>query len=698
MKKVLLCFAFASASMVGNAQSFMETISPSFNNPAIKLDCKLFDGNYNRTDDFVDVLAISGDSMVYDVDKNVFAPMRGNIFSIYAIQGFEGKASDSAATVYASINKSDKDPATGDVGGLIMFKIKRDKTSGWKVITENFGGPDDRDIYFTKVNFAGVGGTIGNQGMAFGNVNTGISKKMFLIEDISMIKSNKDLVGIYDTTDYKYPAKYTKATQSRSIIDANRSVKKYQSLGWPVQVNVETGTVTGKAHRFGRGVTSILDFGAETYLVLGGNPSVLLKYDPYTTSAKEENIDFGKGPVDIDGDGGIYLSAYKQNEDGIGSFIKLNNTVKVDSVLGLLPGTIDNPKPVMGMIPTYEQNFDSLMVLKEVALRAGATMFANIGDIALSKDEYGDDVILLTEKGVDASGAAYNTGAATNAKLAKHLQELDAKDNSVDKSFADPFGRVLAIGDVSSQTSNPMSLYTIAEGGSAINGTFFSNPNKLEVFLMPVEGGVEVILIKEDVPAITKGRNPAEISSFSQRVNEIFALESQKGLITSSVGQLKFGVYPALAAITPDLKLVLAGSNGSSFTSNSYISGTSGTNHITFTENSTKTYLTVVNGINGTDKSMILAVRDIYSAPRPCLEPTGILDNNEYTKGGFQVWPNPTKASIETNEIGNYSLLNLNGQEVLKIQADNKLDMSALPKGMYYLKNQKGNIEKVVKE
>ena len=248
MKKVLLCFAFASASVAGNAQSFMETISPSFNNPTIKLDCKLFVGDYSQKDDFVDVLAISGDSMVYDADKNVFAPMRGNIYSIYAVQqqGI-GAASDSAATVYASINKSDKDPVTGDVGGLIMFKIKRDKASGaWKVITENFGGPDDRDIYYTKVSFAGVGGTIGNQNMIYTSNKASISKRMLITEDVSMIKSNKDLVGIYDTTDYKYPTKYTKAAQPRSIIEANRSVKKYQSLGWPVQVNLETGAVIGR--------------------------------------------------------------------------------------------------------------------------------------------------------------------------------------------------------------------------------------------------------------------------------------------------------------------------------------------------------------------------------------------------------------------------------------------------------------------
>ncbi|MBC7387906.1 MAG: T9SS type A sorting domain-containing protein [Opitutaceae bacterium] len=697
MKKILLYLTFLSAAYNVAAQEFMQTISPSSSNPEIKMDCRLFNGDYRNNGDFVDLLAISGDCTVYDTDKKIFVPMRGNIYSIYAVQQQgTGASGDSSATIFASINKNDKDPLSQDAGGIITFKIKRDKPSGaWKVITEDFGGPDDRDIYFKKISFSAVGGTIANQSFLKIANEADVSPRMLLIENVSGVNSNKDLAGLADTSDFKYPSQFTQKTQIRSIIPADKIVKKYQSLGWPIQIDLATGTVVGKVHRMGRGITSMLEFGGAIYMVLGGSPSVLLRYQSFQSSTQAKKLDFIKGDNDIGGDGSIYLSAYKQNEDGSGQFIFLNNTVKLDSVPGFVtvPG---NPNPVLGKVPTYEQNFDSLMVLKDIALRAGATMFANIGDLAISQNEYGENVILITEKGLDVSGDAFKTGPAKYANLAKHLQNLDAKDNNIDKSFSDPYGRVLAMGGF---TSNTYDIFVLAEGGQTVSNTLFSNPSKLEVINDVAEGGSQTILIKEDVPAVTLGRNPSTINSYSNRINEVFSLEA-KGVSTN--GQLKFlpNTNQVLAPITKDMKLIMAGSNGSDFTSN-FVGidyAVTLTNSKDKSDYSSDTYLTVVNGMNGTDKSMIMAVRNIYPSADPCLKPTGLLDVNINDSDRLQIWPNPTKESIQMSEKGNYTLMDLRGQEIMKVLSDNSMDLTPFPKGMYFIKDQKGHINKIVKE
>jgi len=61
------------------------------------------------------------------------------------------------------------------------------------------------------------------------------------------------------------------------------------------------------------------------------------------------------------------------------------------------------------------------------------------------------------------------------------------------------------------------------------------------------------------------------------------------------------------------------------------------------------------------------------------------------TKGGIVVHPNPTKGIININvlndeTIDDIALFDMAGRQVYHSMSDNTLDVSALPRGMYWIK------------
>ncbi len=698
MKKIFVLISYALLSIGARAQApFAHEIAPSFTNPAIRLDCRQFASNspdYSNPNDFVDVLAISGDCTVYDPVKQTFAPMKGNISAVYLLQdGTTGAAGDSLATVYATIDKNQKDGVLGDGGGLITFTIQRSGDTGeWQVISTDAIG--DRLVYFTNVDFSTIGGTVSNQDFTFtGRVNN-TTQRFLITENVENIHSNDDLTGFSDLSDYTFPTSLTQANpqlKTRTVIPAGTTLKKYQSLGWPVQIDGVSGQAKGKFYRLGRGVTAITTDGVGLFFVYGGNPSVLMSYGaPGLGSTKDLNVTAAPDPNLPDDDGSIYLYAYKQNEDGSGGF-SIPICFSVDSVVdpdAEIPGTKK---------ATYAQIFDSLLVAKDVALRAGATMFANIGDLEYTFDDNGNGILLLTEKGIDDSGDAYSNAAKKyNGELAAHLKAMDANDGTTDNQFKDPFGRILAL----STTLPAVSVVTLTEGGqSKDGGYFFSNPDKLELESTNSDIFNLLIRVNENIPATTLGRNPSG-TAFENRVNEAYYIDVVND----------FEIVPGLPSTTDNngnpvvtpipfssYSLYESGSNGSMLTS-------SGKENL-FTANRKRihgqdfdSYLTVVNGYNGTDKSYVLAVRNIYSSSTECLPdvPLGFFGDPERDQPVFKAWPNPTNGLLYVSESSNYTISDVAGAPLKSFSQTTVLDLTGLDKGVYFVKNAAGAVRKVI--
>ena len=690
MKKIIRLLTCVLSGIGAYAQTpFSQDLSPSSNNESIRLDCRQFVGNYKSTKDFVDILAVSGDCTVYDYKKGAFAPMKGNISSIYMYQDqTSGILGDSLATVYATIDKNQKDEVLGDGGGLISFSIQRNaSTNEWQVVsTDNIGG---KDVFFTNVSFDKVGGTIGNQDFTFSSTLTGTTQRFVITENVENIHSNKDLVGFKDTSDYAFPAAITKTAKPRSVIPDGTTVKKFQSLGWPIEVDGVTGEVIDKVHRLGRGVTAIGTNGVSFYFAYGGNPSVLMQYTTLAPLPSTLNLDLPKGDGDVvnEGDGNIYLYAFKQNADGTGAF-SIPICFKVDSVL--------DPDNLPHLKGKYFQVFDSLVVAKDVALRAGATMFANIGDIEVTTDSEGNSpVLVISEKGIDDSGDWYSHPSKKyNGVLASHLQALDKKDGTEDGHFSDPYGRIL--------TTDQFYTYnvtTLIEGGqNNAKGSFFSNPDKMELVNTDLYDNLNTVLIvKENIPATTLGRNPSG-TSFDQRVNEAYFVELDGSSNQYQGLPLDYGSTIAVASIPVDsFHLFQSGSNGSKLSS-------SGTTGIFLGNRSRKngkdydSYLTVVNGYSGTDKSMILSVRNIYPEGA-CLpvDPLGFFNEEAWNESSlFKAWPNPTNGILHVSEVANYSVSDVTGNSLKSFTNTAVLDLSEFEKGIYFVKKEGGAVKKIV--
>ena len=692
MKKILHLLYAPFICLGAYAQvPFSNELIPGVGGSAIRLDCRLFGDEYSNRNDFVDVLAISGDCTVYDAITKKFAPMKGNISSVYSvIEASIGQKADSIATVYATLDKNQKDAVTGDGGGVITFKIRRSALTGeWGLASSGLAG--SKKIFFRNVDFRTAGGTVNNQSFAFGggNGNRDIPSKFLVTENIENIRSNKDLTGFSDTSNFVYPGQFTKATQAQSVIPKNTSVERFKTLGWVTEVNAETGTLIGKVHRLGRGVTALANDGNAIYLAYGGNPSILLRYQTGQVILDTKILDFPEGNATIGGDDGSYLRAYKENEDGTGDFT-IPIALRVDSVSN--PNYNPSDAESKEMLPKYAQIFDSLLIAKDVAIRAGATMFANIGDIKICQDQGGNSILLITEKGVDASGTNYKKD-----QLASHLKKLDAKDGSIDGNFLDPFGRVLALGEKNI-------LSTLIEGGvTKDGGYFFSNPDKLEV--ATVDGSnksTNLLIVKENVYSSTLGRNSSAVSS-SEIINEAYFTEvgnviqgfPVKDFLSLEITPIPFSEFHLFEESSKGSKLSSSGgilvNLSGTFLGNTKGPGGNGPNGMPF-----DTYLTVVNGSGGTDKSMILAVRNIYTQPSPCI-PLGLVGmDSENSLNSFKSWPNPTNGILHTSEAANYTVADVTGNEVKSFTSTDLLDLTSLEKGVYFVKRSTGGVNKII--
>ncbi len=72
------------------------------------------------------------------------------------------------------------------------------------------------------------------------------------------------------------------------------------------------------------------------------------------------------------------------------------------------------------------------------------------------------------------------------------------------------------------------------------------------------------------------------------------------------------------------------------------------------------------------------------------------LNEIQKTSLNFMVYPNPSQGVINTNKIGNYTILNGLGQTIMKANNSNQLDISSLPAGIYFIQNELKQTQKII--
>lgn len=251
----------------------------------------------------------------------------------------------------------------------------------------------------------------------------------------------------------------------RDTSDFN-GLKRYQNFGWMVEVDPKTGQAMHKLYAMGRYMhedAHIMPDNKTIYLTDDATPAVLFKFVADTA--------------------GVYTSgqlyAYKQSADG-----------------------------EAGEWLTLPRELDSLLIIRDVASRMGATLFIRHEWI----DGIGDK-LYITETGNDKYNVDYHVGLG--AKQVNYLTNCCHKGGN---NYADPYGRLLEL------DLNTLKVRTLVPGGD-ITGPLpgnFANPDGLHLKEL---NGKTYLIINEDLIGNTLNRVGEPGISKGETYNEIYFLE-----------------------------------------------------------------------------------------------------------------------------------------------------------------------------
>ncbi len=376
------------------------------------------------------------------------------------------------------------DSLLGDGGGMTVFTAAL-KNDEWSVVDHPKGK-------FRNVDFSEVGGTLANCGglqTPWGTVMT--AEEWNQASNVTIHDNGK---GIRDTSDF--------TIVSHNGQTVNKTIKRFQNFNWMVEVDPAQAKAVRKNYNMGRfdheGGYAMPDK-KTVYLTDDATPGAFFKF------VAEQEGSYEKGQ----------LYAYKQTDDGMG-----------------------------GTWLELPMDLDSLLVIRDVAISRGATMFTRHEWI-----EMVDGKIYITETGRDKSAAHYQTQRKIGGTIAKHLRDrlptgetvtLYTGEKKGDSTITDYFGRVL----VFDPTTNKMSVHL--EGGPGSNGKHFTNPDGL----VSVElNGKKYLIIQEDVNGLSQGRVPAYAEQAQTAFCELYWLDLS--IVNPKVDDLKrMMVTPAGAEIT----------------------------------------------------------------------------------------------------------------------------------------------------
>lgn len=149
-------------------------------------------------------------------------------------------------------------------------------------------------------------------------------------------------------------------------------------------------------------------------------------------------------------------------------------------------------------------NRDSLNNSREVAQRLGATLFNRLEDMDIDAN----GMIYIAETGGDS--ANFSSSINNGGVMASHLLPLSVGNGKYD----DPYGRVLKFDPVT------LGVTVLIEGGNGSDG----KTNFASVDNLALDRARNILYMQEDLIGSTRGRQPSYITSSSNWVCEVYAL------------------------------------------------------------------------------------------------------------------------------------------------------------------------------
>lgn len=528
-----------------------------------------------------------------------------------------------------------KNDHIGDGGGMTVFKLRRLNGDVLEIVPQTL--TDGRSGKFFNIDFVN---TVGETGMNCGGIvapdgRIWTAEEWMQSSNASMSNSGNNF---RDTADFIIGTTTPAGFPDPAI--NGKTIKRFQNLNWFVEVNPKTGKAIRKQYNWGRA-------GWEGGVIMPDNKTVYL-FDDNTPGLL-----------------GKFVATAAGNFNAGQLFVHGANTP--------------------GKWIAIENNLDTLIALRTVALRRGATMYTRLEWGAYNKS---NGKVYVTETGNDNVGTNFRNGASAFGSIAPHLvvayknryqivngtpfpgTDAAATDSVRFGAFRDYYGRVLELdvttGDVKTFIEGgPFLNSSSSQASSAYPATHFSNPDGLNFAYI---GNKTYMIVQEDLNGRNWNRMPAEFQSGSQTVCEAFLLDMDKANPTFT-DLVRVTACPPGAEVTGGIAL-----DSKTFLFNSQHPDAGNT----FPYNNSLTY--AISGWDGI--------------------PTAI---NEYVKStkntnAFTVYPNPVATELTLDKVTDVAVYDMTGKRVKVLRDTQKIDVSDLTPGAYFIMNTEGDKVKVIVE
>ncbi len=315
----------------------------------------------------------------------------------------------------------------------------------------------------------------------------------------------------------------------------------------------------------------------------------------------------------------------------------------------------------MGTWVNLPMTLEASMHAQEEALKLGATIFMRLEWV----EGINDETVFITE-----TGRGGKQSIAPKMRLggmpAKHLKDMSSWSDA-DSSFADVYGRVLRLNTATGKIESAI------EGGGELNGevptgNHLSSPDGLTSIKFD---GRTFLAINEDMNPSGAPANPAQ---FETKLNEVYIVE-----ITDDTPGKTYSV-------NTDLGRFLVGPNGCETTGGR------------FTPDGSTYFVNIQHPATDNEYPFNHSTTLAVTGFKDYLKTTGFGDTFDKNDSGFQIYPNPVSRELHLNETTDVAIYDAAGIRVKVQRSTNRVDVSGLVSGIYFIQNTKGEMKKLVVE
>ena len=314
-------------------------------------------------------------------------------------------------------------------------------------------------------------------------------------------------------------------------------------------------------------------------------------------------------------------------------------------------------------IEMNNNSLDKMLNFTEEAVNAGATLYNRLEWVSYNP---ADGNVYMTETGRDNPASRWADEVDRGGVIADfhNARATSQGTNVLSSDYVDYYGRVLKF-DVSSEEVTPYlsagpEFHDMSEVSSSnYPETHLSNPDGLTFMTV---GQKTYMVIQEDLNGTSHGRMPAGVSN---RSCEMFILDTDISSPTVEdlvrIAQVPLGAEITGARATPDGKTLFFNSQHPSSSN-------------PFPYNNSCTI-----AINGWDKL-----------------PDNTNVNEIEDNMSFSVYPNPTSRIVHFNRYMDVAIYTIDGQLLQVVRNAKSMDIMNLSPGTYVLKNEDGEVKKLV--